>query len=592
MSKLFWTLLCFGIFTTTVASAQTIQIPPEGWEPEPSPFASEWAEPGGTVKVYASQYPASFNYYLDQNVFSSRLFSYQFESLIGQNGLSLEPEPGLASRLEISEDQLTFTFYLDEKAQWSDGRPVTADDVIWTFNAIMDPSHPTGPHKVGLDRFEVPVKIDDRSVQFTAKEVHWGNIWACGGFSILPSHWWKDQDFNKTNFVFPVVSGPYEISQLNEPHSVVLSKRDDYWAIDDPRGEGLTNFDEIEFRFYAQRDTAFDNFKAGNFDLFAVYTAKRWASETSGKAFDQNWIIKQAIHNLNPTGFQGFAMNMRNPLFQDLRVRKALAMLLDRQRMNETLMFNQYELTASYFPDLYPEGNPNPLVEYNVTEALRLLNEAGWSLEKGKLTKDGKPFVLTFLTRDPSSNRFLLIYRKSLEQVGIELVIDQKDWASWAKDMNEYNYDMTWASWSAGLFKDPESMWHSKYVDAPSGFNITGLKNEKVDALIDSIGDEFDVEKRHEVVREIDALLVAEQPYILLWHTNYVRLLYWNRFDMPDQVLTLYGSESAAQSLWWTSPDLNADLEAAKKSGRKLPGRPSVVNISEGFLTVPAEPLQ
>lgn len=572
--------------------SESLQIPPGDWEPQPSPFASEWAEPGGKVKVFAAQYPASFNYYLDQNVFSNQLFGYQFESLIGQNGLTLEPEPGLASRVEVSDDKRTFTFTLHPDAKWSDGRPVTAEDVIWTYQAIMHKDHPTGPHKVGLARFEEPVKVGERRVKFTAKEVHWRNIWACGGFNILPAHWWKDQDFNKTNFEFPVVSGPYEITDLNEPHSVTLSRREDYWAIDDPRAEGTGNFDQIEFRFYAQRDTAFDNFKAGNFDIFAVYTARRWASETSGRAFDNNWIIKQGIENSQPVGFQGFAMNMRKPLFQDLRVRQALAKLLDRRRMNETLMFNQYELTASFFPDLYPEGNPNALVDFDVPGALKLLNEAGWTLEKGRLMKDGKPFVLKFLTRDPSTNKFLLIYREALEKVGIDLVIDQKDWASWAKDMNEYNYDMTWASWSAGLFKDPESMWHSKHVDQPSGFNITGFKNEKVDALIDSIEDEFDVEKRHAVVREIDSLLVKEQPYILLWHIGYVRLLYWNRFDMPDHVLTQYGGESASQGLWWTTPDLDADLQAARKEGKKLPGRPPVIKFSEVFEGTPAEILQ
>ncbi len=576
--------LATGVWLSAGLQAEALVIPEEGWVPEPSPMASEWAEPGGRMRVFASQYPKSFNYYLDNNVFSSKLFGYQFESLIGRNGLTLEPEPGLAERVEVSDDKKTFTFMLDADARWSDGTPITADDVIWTYEAVMNPEHLTGPHKVGLDRFEPPVKLDEHTVVFTAKEVHWGNLWAAGGMSILPSHWWKDQDFNRVNFEFPVVSGPYEISRLNEPSSVTLQKREDYWAREDPRLLGVSNFERIEFLFYPERDLAFDNFRAGNFDVFAVYTARRWASETSGGAFDDNWIIKQGINNSQPIGFQGFAMNLRREKFKDVRVRRALAHLLDRERMNATIMFNQYQLTASYFPDLYPEGNPNPLIEFNVDKARDYLRQAGWEVNAaGRLAKDGAVFTINFLSRSADADRFLLIYREALEQVGIQLRIDRKDWSAWAKDMDEYNFDMTWAAWGAGVFKDPESMWHSKHKDQPSGNNITGFYSEEVDEKIDAIKAEFDVEKRHEAVKEIDAILAEQVPYILLWHTDYVRLLYWNRFGTPDHVLTKYGNESSSEFLWWTDPDLNADLGEARASGKKLPPRPALIEFEQVF---------
>lgn len=572
--------------------AEALQIPPPGWQPEPSPLASEWFEPGGTMRINAFQYPKSFNYYLDTNSFSAKIFGYQFESLIGRNGLTLDPEPGLAETITVSDDKKTFTFTLDADAKWSDGTPITANDVIWTFEAIMNPDHLTGPHKVGLDRFEIPVKIDERTVQFTAKEVHWNNLWAAGGLTVLPSHWWKDQPFNQVNFEFPVVSGPYKIVKLNEPSSVIMEKREDYWDIDDPRGEGLGNFERLEFLFYPERDLAFDNFRAGNFDVFAIYTARRWASETSGEAFQKNWIIKQGIRNANPVGFQGFAMNMRRDKFKDGRVRRALAHLLDRKRMNATLMFNQYQLTASYYPDLYPEGNPNPLIEFNVEKARDLLKESGWTVnENGQLAKDGEVFVITFLSRSSDADRFLLIFREALEEVGIQLKIDRKDWSAWAKDMDSYNFDMTWAAWGAGVFKDPESMWHSKHKDQPSGNNITGFTSSEVDQMIDDIKDEFDVEKRHAVVKKIDTILAEEVPYILLWHIDYVRLLYWNKFGTPDHILTKYGNESSAESLWWADPAMEADLKAARESGNKLPGKQGMVEFEDVF-EGSAEPLR
>ncbi len=536
------------------------------------------------MRIAAAQYPKSFNYYLDNNVFSSQLFSYLYDSLLTTNGLTLVSEPSLAEKVLVSEDKTTFTVHLDPNAKWSDGKPVSADDVIWTFEAIMKPENLTGPHKVGLARFETPVKVDERTVTFTAKKVHWKNLLAIGGIQVLPAHWWKDQPFNEVNFEFPVVSGSYRIKTLKEPDMVVLEKREDYWAAEDPRGEGLSNFDILEFWFYPDRNLAFDNFRAGNFDIFAVYRARRWAKDTQGEAFQNNWIVRQAIYNYQPAGFQGFAMNMRREPFDDLRVRKALAHLLDRKRMNATLMFNQYQLTASFFPDMYPEGNPNALIEFDVAKARELLEEAGWKVNgEGKLAKGGEPFVIQFLTRSPTSDQFLIIYREALAKVGIDLNIVRKDWSAWTKDMEEYNYDMTWAAWGASLFKDPESMWHSKYKEQPNGNNITGFADEKVDALIDQTMGEFDIEKRHEIVREIDGRLVEQIPYVLLWHNDYVRLLYWNRFDMPDHVLTKYGAEGAAQGLWWLDPDMAADLDAAKESGKKLPPRPGEIHFDKVF---------
>ena len=154
-------------------------------------------------------------------------------------------------------------------------------------------------------------------------------------------------------------------------------------------------------------------------------------------------------------------------------------------------------------------------------------------------------------------------------------MVDKKDWAAWAKDMDSYNFDLTWAAWSAGLFKNPESMWAAKEADRPSGQNITGYKNPEVDALIDAQRTEFDLQKRNETVRQIDAILAKEIPYVLLWNLNYTRLLYWNKFGMPDAVLGKYGDERSAYTYWWADPDAAADLAHAMETGRALPARPT-----------------
>ena len=593
--KLLICMLLFSLKGFLAFSAEVQMIPPEGWEPQVSPLASDWAEPGGRFRTFASQYPRSFNHYLDQNVFSAQLFGHQFETLITRNAITLEPEPALARQVtvETHEDHQVFTFELDPRAAWSDGTPITAADVAWTFNAIMDDANLTGPHKVGLSKLNPPEILDERTVRFTSTEVHWRNLWSVGDFNILPKHWWADQDFNRVNFEFPVVSGPYEIVRLSEPRSVLLRRREDYWNKDDPRAEHLGNFEEIEYRFFPERDQALDNFLRGEFDVHAIYTARFWVERATGERFDNNWIVKQQVFNQRPQGFQGFAMNMRRPLFRDRRVRRALAHLLDRERMNSSLMFNQYALTQSYFEDLYPEGNPHALIPFDVSAARHLLTEAGWRVnDAGNLVKDGQRFVINFLTRDSTADRFLLIYREALQQVGIELNINRKDWAAWSADMQDFNYDMTWAAWGAGVFKDPESMWHSRHADTRNSFNITGFAREDVDEMIDSLATEFDVETRHEVVRKIDAILVEETPYILLWNSDHTRLLYWNKFGMPDHVLGKYGDERSAEAYWWVDPDLEEELRAAQEAGLKMPPRPYRVDFQDvqSLLPVQIEP--
>lgn len=585
----------FHTFTAGAAAAVLLSFsahaeesfPGPDWADEPNPLASPHAYPGGNINIYAHQYPKSFNYYLDNNVFSGDLFGYLYESLLGLHPITAEYEPGLASAWTISDDKLTFTFMIDPEAAWSDGTPVTAADVVFTFDTIMSPDNLTGPHKVALEKFERPVIVDERTVRFTATEVHWRNLSALGGMNILPKHAMEGQDFNRINFEFPVVSGPYRIGEIQEGILVRLARRDDWWAAGRKAAQGVINFDTLTFRFFAEQENAFEAFRKGLLDVFPVYMSRIWMNETSGERFAKNWIVKQKVYNANPIGFQGFAMNLRRPPFDDLRVRKALAHLLNREKMNETLMYNQYFLHTSYYEDLYDDAHPcaNPVFKYDPDRARELLAEAGWVVnpENGLLEKDGKPFVLRFLTRDPSSDKFLAIYAEDLKDVGITLEIERKDWAAWMKDMGEFNFDMTWAAWGSGLFKDPESMWHSKEADRANGNNVTGYRNPGVDTLVEKQKAIFDITERNAILREIDAILTAEVPYILLWNIDYTRLLYWNKFGTPPTVLSKYGDERSAYGLWWYDEDQAADLEAAMESGDPLPPRPVVVRFDEAF---------
>ncbi|MBU1910223.1 MAG: extracellular solute-binding protein [Verrucomicrobia bacterium] len=585
-------LLLLGLLLLTSipgVRAADEMFPREGWKEAANPLAYPEARPGGEIAIYAGDYPKSFNYYLDQNVFSAELFGAMYESLLGQHPLTLDYEPGLAERWSISEDKRTFTFWLDPRAKWSDGRPVTAEDVKWTFDAVMKPENITGPHKIYLSRFETPEVLDERTIRFHAKEIHWQNLDALASYQILPRHAFAEADFNKINFEFPVVSGSYRLGEIQEGVLAKLERRADWWNRDSIRSRSVGNFQTLVFKFFAERDNAFEAFKKGAIDLFPVYTAHLWATQTEGERYDRNWVIKQRIFNYNPVGFQGFAMNGRRPPFDDVHVRRALAHLLDREKMNATLMHNQYFLHRSYYEDLYSAERPckNELVEFDKDRARKSLAEAGWTVnpKSGLLEKDGQPFRFRFLSRDAATDKFLVIYKEALKDAGIEMLIEKKDWAAWAKDMDEFNFDMTWAAWSGGLRKDPEPMWSSVEADKRSGQNITGFRNDEVDALIAAQRENFDIQQRHELCRRIDRILTAEFPYILLWNINYTRLLYWNKFGVPPTVLGKYGDERAAYWYWWYDEDAAAELKDAMNEGLPLPRKPAAVRFDEVFQT-------
>ncbi len=580
--KLSMLLLFIGI----AGSAEQV-LPPDTWKDAPNPLASADAEVGGEISIFAGPNPQSFNYYLDNNMFSAQVFSLMYETLLSRNPLTLDDEPGLAEKWSISDDKKTFTFWIDKRARWSDGKSITAADVKWTFDAIMDPKNLTGVHKVSLEVFQPPVVVSDYEIRFTAKAVHWKNLMAVGGFQILPRHIFREKDFNKINFEFPVISGLYKLGDIKEGIYATLERRSDWWARDLLRNQGTGNFQTVKFKFFAERENAFESFLKGQIDLYPVYTSHLWINKTTGEKFDRNWIIKQKIFNRQPTGFQGFAMNMRKPPFDDGRVRKAMAHLLNREKMNSSLMYSQYFLHRSYVEDLYSKTTPcpNPLIEFDKGTARTLLDAAGWIVnpKTGIREKNGAPFHFKFLTRSATSEKFLSVYAEDLKDVGVRLEIDKKDWAAWSKDMDQFNYSMTWAAWSGGTFKDPEGMWAAKEADRRAGNNVTGFKNERVDELIEQQKTIFNIEKRNAINREIDQIVYDQFPYVLLWNINYTRLLYWSKFGTPETVLSKFGSEGSAYSYWWFDEDSAAGLDDAIESKLSLPNKPDSVVFDEVF---------
>jgi microcin C transport system substrate-binding protein len=550
-----------------------------------NPLAGKNAKKGGTIRLNSVP-PKSQNGYTDNNVYTRMTFELMYESMLGMDPMTMDVMPGLAKAWEVSADGREFVFEMDARARWSDGERVTAEDVKWTFDVVMDAKNDTGVWKVMLGGFESPV-VEGEKVVFRKKGEavrNWRDLITLGGFPILPRHRLEGKDFNRLDFVGEVVSGPYELARVEEQVEAEWRRQGAWWRGGFEAYRNVYNFDRIILRYYIDNENAFEALKAQAIDVYPVYTARIMAQETYGEKFEKNWLLKRRVRNHAPIGFQGFAMNMRRFPFDDVRVRKAMAMLIDRETMNRTMMSNAYFLLRSYFTDLYDGEHvcTNELWRYDVGAAQELLAQAGFRRNaEGILEKDGKEFSFTFLSRSSTEDKFLALFDHALRACGIRMAIVRKDFAGWMRDMDGFNFDMTWAAWGAGTIKEPEAMWLSSEADRKGSNNITGFKSAAVDELIRREKTMADMATRNAAYREIDARLAAEVPYALLWHVDETRLIYWNKFGMPPTCLDRFSGEEAVLTYWWYDEDRAAELKEARAKKTCLPNVPERVNFDE-----------
>jgi microcin C transport system substrate-binding protein len=564
-------------------SAQNLTQCPE--DPRPAfkeghdPHANLEARICGEIRLWGSSMPKSLNMWVDYNSFSAEVTGLMFEPLVGMHPVKDEPLGVLAQSWEISEDGTEFTFKMDPKAKWSDGKAVSAEDVQFFYDVIMDEKNLTPIFRVGLKRFERPEVVDSLTLKIKAKENHWQNFWEAAGLTALPKHVWKDQDFNKIKFEFPVVSGPYKIKEIQKDRFLLMERRLDWWGDQKAFNSGKYNFQNIRYRFITDRVKALEALKKGDLDVYPIYTASIWAKQTQFDAVKKNWVARQVVYNQEPIGFQGLAINMRREKFKDIKVRKALALLINRELMNKQYMFNQYFLLNSFYPDLFQNNiNPdNPVFQYNPDSARALLAEAGWKANaQGILEKGGKPFTISFISA-AKDLRHLTRYQEDLKKVGIQANIEQMSYATLSNRLDDFQYDMYWTAWGAGRLRDPERMWHSKQAGQKASQNLPGVQDAAIDSLIELQKTEFDMGKRNEILKEIDGRLAAQYPYVLLWQANHKRVLYWQKFGTPPYVFDKFNREDAVITYWWLDTEKEKALENARSSGKALSAQPDTV---------------
>ena len=517
-----------------------------------------------------------------------------YESLLTPSMDEPDADYGLlAESVEVPDDFSWVVFNLRPEARWHDGSPITADDVVYSFDILKTEGHPfyrayyaaveraekLGPHKVkfvfrvGLNR-ELPKIL--------------------GQLTVLPKTHFETHEFNKTTLEPPLGSGPYRIAELEPGRSITYERIPEYWGQDLPVNRGTNNFDVIRIDYYRDRTVSLEAFKAHEYDFRLENTAKVWATGYDFPATRQGLVIAEEIPHENPTGMQAFVFNTRLAIFQDPRVRRALAHAFDFEWTNANLFNGAYTRTKSYFSnsELAAEGLPSedelallePFrghipdevfsdtyeppktdgsgnVRANLRIAKKLLEEAGWIIANGALVHrdSGEPLEIEFLLVQPAFERIVGPLTQNLKRLGIDSRIRTVDTAQYQNRLDQFDFDIVTASFPQSLSPGNEQLdyWGSSKADIEGSRNLIGVVDPAVDALIEAIIAAPDRAALVAATRALDRVLLWGHYVIPQWHIRTFRVAYWNRFGQP-KVRPRFG---LGFNTWWIDPDKDAALQ-------------------------------
>ena len=506
-----------------------------------------------------------------------------FETLLTSSADEAFSEYGLiAQSLETPADRSWVIFHLNPKARWQDGKAITADDVLFSFDTIRTKGQPQ--YRFYYQAVDKAEKLGELAVKFSFKPGDNRELpLIMGQLPILPKHYWQGRDFEKTTLEPPLGSGPYRITKFEPGRYVELERVKEYWGANLPVRKGENNFDKIRYDYYRDSVVALEAFKAGEFDWRQESSAKMWATGYGDwAAVGQGKGVQKAFPNQRPTGMQGFIYNLRRPLFQDPKVRQALAYAFDFEWSNKTLFYGQYTRTNSYFdnselaakslpdaqelkiltplkdrippevftsiyhaPDSDGSGNNRP----NLRIAMKMLEQAGWRVVDGKLVKDGQPFVFEILLDQAIWERISLPFVRNLSRLGIEAKVRTIDTAQYKRRMDNFDFDMAVGLWPASQSPGNEQRgyWGSEAADETGGDNLGGIKNPAIDRLIDELVSAPDRQALIEHTRALDRVLLWNHYVIPHWHLGVDRIAYWTKFGMP----AIIPAQGTSLMTWW-----------------------------------------
>ena len=489
----------------------------------------------------------------------------------------------LAESVEFDAERTFIQFNLNPLARWSDGEPVTADDIIFTFKILEKKGRP--PFSTRLDKVEKMEKTGPLSVRFTLKEDAGNEFPLILGLSpVLPAHATDAENFDRTTFAPPVSSGPYLVDSVSPGKKITFKRREDYWGRDIPVKRGMDNYDTISVEYFLSGSAQFEAFKKGIFDVHAEGDPIHWSRAYDFSAVKDGAVIKAEFEKKTPAGMYGFVFNTRREKFQDIRVRRALSMLFDFEWANRTLFDDAYKRTESYFQHSFLSSigipasdlerdllRPFPdaveesvmLGTYHATQtdgsgrdrkvmrgALELLKEAGYSIVDRKLVDAaGIPLTFEVMTQNEGQEKLALAYQRSLAALGVDMSIHTVDDAQYQRRSQNYDYDMILKSYSASLSPGTEQIWRwdSRSRDVPGTFNYAGAADPAIDAMIEALLVARSDEDFTAAVRAFDRVLISGHYVVPLYYLPGQRVAYRSYLDHPDYI-SIYGYVLPA---WW-----------------------------------------
>ena len=500
----------------------------------------------------------------------------------------------LAEGLSYPSDVSSATFRLRKEAKWSDGQPVTPEDVVFSFDKTKELNPLAGNYYHHVVKAE---KTGERDITFTFDEKNnreLPNI--LGQLMIVPKHWWeapgpdgKPRDISKTTLEPVMGSGPYKIAAFSAGATIRYELRDDYWGKDLNVNVGQNNFRNILYTYYGDRDVEFEAFRAGNSDYWQETFAARWATGYDFPAVKEGRIKKEEVTNpLRSTGImQALVPNMRRDIFKDERVREALNYGFDFEELNRTVAFNSYKRIDSYFwnTDLASSGLPqgreleilqgfkdqvpadifttpysNPVggdpqkSRDNLRKAISLLKEAGWELKGNRMVnaKSGQPMSFEILLSSPVLERWAVPYATNLKKIGIDARVRTVDAAQYTNRARSFDYDMIWNVWAQTVNPGNEQAdyWGSGSANQQGSRNYAGIANPAIDALVRMIIFAPNRDEQVAAIKAMDRVLLANHYVIPLFYRDTYSIAYWNTVTRP--------AEFPAYSLgfpdaWWST---------------------------------------
>lgn len=565
-------------------------------------YTSSAAIKGGTVRLGEMGTFNSLNPFIPKGTAASGIGMIYDTLTTASNDEAFSQYGLLAEKIEMPEDRSSVTFHLNPTAKFHDGHPLTADDVVFSFNLLVEKGSPFySSYYAGVENVEAlsPHKVHFRFKPGVNREL----VMIVGQLPVLPRHFWKDRDFSKSDLTLPLGSGPYRIKSLDAGRTIVFERVDNYWGKDLAVNIGKNNFRLIQRDYYRDSVVLLEALKAGEIDYRYENSSKQWSIGYTGKAVDQGLLRKMNVAHQNNSGMQGFAFNLRRDLFKDIRVRKALALAFDFEWANKNLFYDAYKRTHSYFDnsELASSGLPTgreleiltpfksqlpgtvfeQAFELPVTDgsgnnrkqlrqAIKLLKEAGWQVKNNQLqhTTSGQIFQFEILLRQPSMERLVNPYAQNLKKLGIDVSVRVVDNSQYINRFRSFDFDMLVHGIGQSMSPGNEQLdfWGSTSADRKGGRNVFGVKDPVIDALIQLL---IEAPNREELIvrtRALDRVLLHQYLIIPHFHASSHRIAYWDKFGRPEVAPPYDGNHFATFMTWWVAPDKEQAL--AKQKGR------------------------